>query len=231
MKEVSSIFYCRKGLLDIIRLWCVLILYFNQTNVENLLTRCIKYICSASGWGKDIKCCEFGERCRWLSSTKHREFGFKRKRTTVHPLHSKRLHWIIDQVWCGDNGKECCGDWEKQHSWIADILIVAGYNIFPRKHTRLPWMFFQCYDWTSMIWSCFGQRHHATVSIVHAVTKDPEQITRNADIVVAAAGVPNLVRGSWLKRGAVVLDVGTCPIKVKQFPTHSCFSLYYVAFC
>ncbi|XP_022156253.1 bifunctional protein FolD 1, mitochondrial isoform X2 [Momordica charantia] len=57
------------------------------------------------------------------------------------------------------------------------------------------------------------QRHHATVSIVHAFTRNPEQITREADIVVAAAGVPNLVRGHWLKPGAVVIDVGTNPIE------------------
>lgn len=60
-----------------------------------------------------------------------------------------------------------------------------------------------------------GQRHDATVSTVHAFSKDPEHITREADIVVAAAGIPNLVRGSWLKPGAVVIDVGTCPVEVK----------------
>lgn len=57
------------------------------------------------------------------------------------------------------------------------------------------------------------QRHHATVSTVHALTNNPEQITREADIVVTAAGVPNLVRGTWLKPGAVVIDVGTYPIE------------------
>ncbi|KAK8664140.1 hypothetical protein V6N13_083940 [Hibiscus sabdariffa] len=57
------------------------------------------------------------------------------------------------------------------------------------------------------------QRHHATVTIVHACTKNPERITCEADIVVTAAGVPNLVRSSWLKPGAVVIDVGTCPIE------------------
>ncbi|PRQ42589.1 putative methylenetetrahydrofolate dehydrogenase (NADP(+)), Methenyltetrahydrofolate cyclohydrolase [Rosa chinensis] len=56
------------------------------------------------------------------------------------------------------------------------------------------------------------QRHHATVSIVHAFTKNPEHITCEADIVVTAAGVPNLVRGNWLKPGAVVIDVGTNPV-------------------
>lgn len=58
------------------------------------------------------------------------------------------------------------------------------------------------------------QRHHATVTIVHALTKNPQNITREADIVVSAAGVPNLVRGDWLKPGAVVIDVGTNPVEV-----------------
>ncbi|XP_010926053.1 bifunctional protein FolD 1, mitochondrial isoform X1 [Elaeis guineensis] len=57
------------------------------------------------------------------------------------------------------------------------------------------------------------QRHHATVSIIHAFTKNPEDITRGADIVISAAGVANLVRGSWLKKGTIVIDVGTNPIE------------------
>ncbi|CAA6654551.1 unnamed protein product [Spirodela intermedia] len=57
------------------------------------------------------------------------------------------------------------------------------------------------------------QRHHATVSVVHAFSKNPEEITRRADIVIAAAGVPDLVRGSWLKPGAIVVDVGTNPVE------------------
>lgn len=55
------------------------------------------------------------------------------------------------------------------------------------------------------------------MSIVNAFTKNPEQITCEADIVIAATGVPNLVRGHWLKPGAVVIDVGTCPIEVKYY--------------
>ncbi|PKA45665.1 hypothetical protein AXF42_Ash011005 [Apostasia shenzhenica] len=56
------------------------------------------------------------------------------------------------------------------------------------------------------------QRENATVSIVHSYTKNPEEITRQADIVISAAGVANLVRGSWLKSGAVVIDVGINPV-------------------
>lgn len=71
----------------------------------------------------------------------------------------------------------------------------------------------------------FLQRHHATVSIVHAFTRNPEQIAREADIVIAAAGVPNLVRGSWLKPGAVVIDVGTNPVEVIDLSLYLCASL------
>ncbi|KAI5070200.1 hypothetical protein GOP47_0014543 [Adiantum capillus-veneris] len=52
------------------------------------------------------------------------------------------------------------------------------------------------------------QKHNATVTRVHALTETPEDYTRRADIVISAAGCPNLVRGDWLKREAVVLDVG-----------------------
>lgn len=58
------------------------------------------------------------------------------------------------------------------------------------------------------------QRYHATVTVLHAFTKNPETIAREADIVVAAVGMPNLVRGSWLKPGAVVIDVGTYPVEL-----------------
>ncbi|GAA0165454.1 metabolite interconversion enzyme [Lithospermum erythrorhizon] len=57
------------------------------------------------------------------------------------------------------------------------------------------------------------QRHHATVSILHAYSSNPEIIAREADILIVAAGMPNLVRSSWLKPGVAVLDVGTNPIK------------------
>jgi len=48
----------------------------------------------------------------------------------------------------------------------------------------------------------------ATVTIVHSKTKDIESIIKQADVVVAAVGKAGLVKGSWLKSGAVVIDVG-----------------------
>lgn len=49
---------------------------------------------------------------------------------------------------------------------------------------------------------------NATVTIVHSRTKNSEEIVKQADIVIAAAGKTEMVKGSWLKPGCVVLDVG-----------------------
>ncbi|KAM7472175.1 hypothetical protein LguiA_010358 [Lonicera macranthoides] len=57
------------------------------------------------------------------------------------------------------------------------------------------------------------QREDATISIVHSRTKNPEEITREADIIISAVGQPNMVRGSWIKPGAVIIDVGINPVK------------------
>ncbi|KAG6427128.1 hypothetical protein SASPL_111368 [Salvia splendens] len=57
------------------------------------------------------------------------------------------------------------------------------------------------------------QREDATVTVVHSRTKNPEEITREADIVISAVGQPNMVRGSWIKPGAVVIDVGINPVE------------------
>ncbi|HET7203197.1 MAG TPA: bifunctional methylenetetrahydrofolate dehydrogenase/methenyltetrahydrofolate cyclohydrolase FolD [Steroidobacteraceae bacterium] len=48
----------------------------------------------------------------------------------------------------------------------------------------------------------------ATVTLCHSRTTDIARFTRQADIVVAAVGIPNLVKRDWLKPGAVVIDVG-----------------------
>lgn len=47
-----------------------------------------------------------------------------------------------------------------------------------------------------------------TVTIAHSRTKNLDQVVGRSDIVVAAVGVPELVKGSWIKKGATVIDVG-----------------------
>ena len=51
-------------------------------------------------------------------------------------------------------------------------------------------------------------QQNCTVTICHSRTADLQAEVRSADIVVAAVGVAELVRGAWIKPGAVVLDVG-----------------------
>ena len=51
-------------------------------------------------------------------------------------------------------------------------------------------------------------RENATVTLAHSRTRDLPEVVRRADIVVAAVGKPAFVKGSWLKPGATVIDVG-----------------------
>ena len=51
-------------------------------------------------------------------------------------------------------------------------------------------------------------RANATVTICHSHTTDLAAVVRMGDIVVSAIGKPEMIRGSWIKPGAVVIDVG-----------------------
>lgn len=53
-----------------------------------------------------------------------------------------------------------------------------------------------------------GEGGDATVTVCHTATRDAESICREADLVIAAVGRPEHVRGTWIKPGAVVVDVG-----------------------
>ena len=49
---------------------------------------------------------------------------------------------------------------------------------------------------------------NATVTLAHSKTKDLKSITKNADIIVSATGIPKLIKADMVKKGAVVIDVG-----------------------
>ena len=49
---------------------------------------------------------------------------------------------------------------------------------------------------------------NATVTIAHSRTKDIEQLVKSADVVIAAVGIPEMVKGNWIKKDAIVIDVG-----------------------
>ena len=50
---------------------------------------------------------------------------------------------------------------------------------------------------------------NATVTVCHSRTRDLGAVCRRADVLVAAVGVPGLIKGDWVKEGAVVIDVGS----------------------
>ena len=51
-------------------------------------------------------------------------------------------------------------------------------------------------------------KENCTVTITHSKTKDLKAECLEADIIVAAVGIPELVKGDWVKKGAIVIDVG-----------------------
>jgi methylenetetrahydrofolate dehydrogenase (NADP+)/methenyltetrahydrofolate cyclohydrolase len=49
---------------------------------------------------------------------------------------------------------------------------------------------------------------HCTVTVAHSRTRDLPDVCRRADILIAAVGRPEMIRGDWIKPGATVIDVG-----------------------
>ena len=72
----------------------------------------------------------------------------------------------------------------------CDALVVGRSNIVGRPMAMLL------------------EQAHATVTLAHSRTRNLEDHVRRADLVVAAVGRPDHIRGAWIKPGAVVIDVG-----------------------
>ena len=58
-------------------------------------------------------------------------------------------------------------------------------------------------------------KESCTVTVAHSKTKDLPDVCQNADIVVAAVGRPKMIKGEWIKKGAIVIDVGINRIEVE----------------
>jgi len=56
---------------------------------------------------------------------------------------------------------------------------------------------------------------HATVTICHSKTQNLAEHTKNADIIIAAAGVPGLVKADMVQEGSYIIDVGTTRVREK----------------
>lgn len=59
-------------------------------------------------------------------------------------------------------------------------------------------------------------QQHATVTICHSRTKNLADVVRSADVVIAAVGVPEMIKGDWIKEGAIVIDVGVNRVGEKK---------------
>ncbi len=59
------------------------------------------------------------------------------------------------------------------------------------------------------------QQQNATVTMCHSRTQDLAGVCRSADILVAAAGKPRMVKGDWIRPGAAVMDVGVSEVDGK----------------
>lgn len=58
-------------------------------------------------------------------------------------------------------------------------------------------------------------QENCTITIAHSRTKNLKQVCRSADILIAAVGQPEFIRGNWIKKGAIIIDVGINRVKDK----------------
>lgn len=63
---------------------------------------------------------------------------------------------------------------------------------------------------------------NATVTIAHSRTKDLADIVRQSDVVVAAVGRAEMVRGDWIKPGAVIVDAGYNKVEGRDSDVGDC---------
>ena len=58
-------------------------------------------------------------------------------------------------------------------------------------------------------------KESCTVTVAHSKTNDLPSVCKNADIIVAAVGRPKMIKGEWIKKGAIVIDVGINRIEIE----------------
>src|SRR5689334_23371923 len=93
------------------------------------------------------------------------------------------------------------------------LWIVFFFFSSRRRHTRwnCDWSSDVCSSDLNIVGKPMAQlllQANCTVTVAHSRTRDLPEAVRRADIVVAAVGRPELIRGDWLKPGATVIDVG-----------------------
>jgi len=84
----------------------------------------------------------------------------------------------------------------------AEVVVVGRSNIVGKP--------------IAMMMAQKGKGANSTVTIVHTRTKDLAAHCRRADILIVAAGVPDLVKPEWIKSGATVIDVGVNRVGINE---------------
>jgi methylenetetrahydrofolate dehydrogenase (NADP+)/methenyltetrahydrofolate cyclohydrolase len=90
---------------------------------------------------------------------------------------------------------------------ILELLIRYGIDI-PGKHVVVVGRSVIVGKPMALLLARKGKHGDATVTICHSRTKDLPAVTRTADIVIAAMGRAELIKGDYIREGAVVVDVG-----------------------
>ncbi len=88
----------------------------------------------------------------------------------------------------------------------VDLLILARYG-----HADLPGLGERVVRRSNVVGKRYAQvrlNENCTVTIAHSRARDLPGVCRRADILIAAVGRPEMVRGDWIKPGATVIDVG-----------------------
>ncbi|MDB2350862.1 bifunctional 5,10-methylenetetrahydrofolate dehydrogenase/5,10-methenyltetrahydrofolate cyclohydrolase [Candidatus Marinimicrobia bacterium] len=80
-----------------------------------------------------------------------------------------------------------------------DIVVIGRSNIVGRP--------------MSILVSSNGDWSNGTCTICHSRTKNLEQYTRNADVVISAIGKPNYLKADMIKKGSIIIDVGINRVK------------------
>nr|KAJ0210700.1 hypothetical protein LSAT_V11C400220190 [Lactuca sativa] len=141
-------------------------------------------------------------KCGWFSSCEHGNLAMRGREPLFIPCASLGCIGVLNQCSVENLGKKAVVIGRSMiglpTSLLLQVLILfvsklSCFNVI----IRLNHMSF------------YIQRHHATISVVHSFTKNPEEITCEADILVSDVGVPNLIRSHWLKPGVVVIDMGS----------------------
>lgn len=70
----------------------------------------------------------------------------------------------------------------------------------------------------SILMSQKGEPGNATVTLAHSRTNNLEQITKKADIIISALGIPNFLKGNMVKKGVIIIDVGITRVTDENNP-------------